>query len=381
MCQTTTAAVLIALLATACSDAAGPEVSTTAMAVAVGDDFSCALTADGRAWCWGNLLTGDTTLPIEVSSTLTFASITAGLDHACALTTAGSAWCWGGNDWGELGDGTRTGRIAPTLVSGAPTLASISAGYRHTCGLSADGTAWCWGSNELGQLGTGGPDSSLVPVAVNTTERFAALAAGGPMTCALRADGAPFCWGAADVYEIGQTGTETCQGTPCRKTPSPVDGTLRFRAIGAGGTHGCGVTTGGQVNCWGLNHRGQLGADSVGGTCFGYQCTPVPVPIKSTLTFGTVVPGNAGTCALSSDGAAWCWGEGAYAPGGASPFNSTPLAIPTGLRFTMVAASQVHACGRTSAGAVYCWGVGTYGQLGNGGRAMATIPVRAALPE
>jgi alpha-tubulin suppressor-like RCC1 family protein len=45
-----------------------------------------------------------------------FAEISAGWEHSCAVTAAGAAYCWGNRLGGQLGDGTRTTRVVPTRV-------------------------------------------------------------------------------------------------------------------------------------------------------------------------------------------------------------------------------------------------------------------------
>src|SRR5262249_779756 len=44
--------------------------------------------------------------------------ISTGLSHSCALTNTGALKCWGRNSEGQLGDGTKTIRLAPVDVSG-----------------------------------------------------------------------------------------------------------------------------------------------------------------------------------------------------------------------------------------------------------------------
>ncbi len=39
-----------------------------------------------------------------------------GRNSTCGLTTDGSIYCWGANYTGQLGDGTLTDRLTPTLV-------------------------------------------------------------------------------------------------------------------------------------------------------------------------------------------------------------------------------------------------------------------------
>jgi len=45
-------------------------------------------------------------------------AIAAGDEHTCALLTSGKVKCWGRNSGGELGDNTTTDRYTPVFVSG-----------------------------------------------------------------------------------------------------------------------------------------------------------------------------------------------------------------------------------------------------------------------
>ncbi|HXI34300.1 MAG TPA: Ig-like domain-containing protein [Gemmatimonadales bacterium] len=94
-------------------------------------------------------------------------------------------------------------------------------------------------------------------------------------------------------------------------------------------------------------------------------------PTIAALTFGTVLSaGNAGGCATSSAGLAYCWGGGPYGQlgGGSVVNNSTvPRLVDRSLTFTQLAAATIgHACGLTPAGDAYCWGLNNEGQVGNG---------------
>src|SRR5436305_740715 len=62
-----------------------------------------------------NTLTTSTT-PVQTASlTSGVTALAAGQEHSCAILD-GSAWCWGHNFFGELGDGTKTNRPAPTSI-------------------------------------------------------------------------------------------------------------------------------------------------------------------------------------------------------------------------------------------------------------------------
>ena len=81
------------------------------------------------------------------------------------VATAGMAYCWGYKNGGQLGDGTTTDRLTPTLVIGGHAWASISAGssQQHTCAETTAGDLYCWGENTWGQLGDGTTTNSTVP--------------------------------------------------------------------------------------------------------------------------------------------------------------------------------------------------------------------------
>ncbi len=151
-----------------------------------GTDHECGLTAGREIYCWGwnsdgragpARRDGAPATPIVLPGGATPVALTAGGDdtdglmgHSCALSAAGEAFCWGNNTFGQLGDGTTETRPNPMPVSGGHRFTQLSAGAAHTCGVTGAGELYCWGRNSSGQLGDGDRGAgklSAIPVRVS----------------------------------------------------------------------------------------------------------------------------------------------------------------------------------------------------------------------
>ena len=275
-----------------------------------GELSTCGLTTLGTAYCWGENASGQlgdgggaTTTnrltPALVAGGVTFASLTAGYYHACGLTTGGAAYCWGYGLSGQLGDGTMTDhRSSPAPVTGGLVFATLTGGYWHTCGLTAQGVAYCWGNNNWGQLGdsTRTTHSTVGPVAAGVV--FAKLAAGGRHSCGLSTAGAAYCWGWNGFGQLGD-GTTITRLTP---VPVVVSAGLVFVSIATGWYHTCGLTAGGAAYCWGFNVHGQLGDGTM-------TDRARPTAVAGGLVFTNLAAGVDHTCGMTTGGAAYCWGS------------------------------------------------------------------------
>ena len=99
---------------------------------------------------------------------------------------------WGANDAGQLGDGTTTNRLSPTL-STLTNVVGIAAGGAHSLAIKNDGSVWAWGANGFGQLGIGSTANSLVPVQVMSLGTGVGLiSAGESHSMAVKAGGTLF---------------------------------------------------------------------------------------------------------------------------------------------------------------------------------------------
>lgn len=324
--------------------------------------------------------------PGESAAPVRYASVYAGGAHSCGLTETGRAYCWGSDAFGKLGRGVVrwwTSAAAPGPVVGDQRFIQLALSGDHTCGLVADGSAWCWGYNLYGQLGNGelDRDDTLAfasgvpqPARVKSAVAFDTLVTSAFSTCALDVEGAAYCWGWNVFGELGIGAVGERLGVDVRAEPVAVAGGLRFRMLSRGIFHLCGVTYEGLAYCWGLNNRGQLGND-VAEPC-QWACSSRPVPVNTDLEFTAIAGGFEHTCALTSDGRAYCWGgNGGGVLGNDSLERSiTPVPVSTDLRFVSITSSSGHVCALTASGNAYCWGGNDYGQLGRGERNFVANP-------
>jgi hypothetical protein len=130
--------------------------------------------------------------------------------------------------------------------------------------------------------------------------------------------------------------------------------------------HACGVTTAGDVYCWGANSSRQVGTAAGDPACEPFNCHMAPVPVLAGQTFTQVVTGSLHSCALETGGAAWCWGRGEMIGAGVPPDPGGwgPLAVSGGHAFVTLTAGGGHTCGLTAAAQAYCWGINSDGQTG-----------------
>jgi alpha-tubulin suppressor-like RCC1 family protein len=290
-----------------------------AVAVATGIRYSCAVTSNGRVWCWGeggfgqlgNSAENDSSTPVRVSGIDDAIDVTTGGGQACALRSNGRIACWGIGQSGQLGNGvmyvSTVGSSTPVAVSDIADAVAISSGWNHTCALRPDRTVWCWGRNgagseqRYGAIGDGTLEDRSTPVQVVGIDNATSISMGGWSSCALLADRSVMCWG---YGERGGLGNGDNSNSPVPVQVSGLDDAVQ---VSVGGWHACALRPNDRIACWGANSLGsgygQLGSGD-------REDHNVPVPVVGVNDATRIGAAGFSTCAIRAGGSVWCWGPG-----------------------------------------------------------------------
>lgn len=267
-----------------------------------GDQFSCAVRADGTLWCWGLGDRGRTglgdlvtrTSPTQVGSATTWRNVSAGGNVACATRSDGTLWCWGYGVNGATAQGADTSnKLVPTQVGTDVDWATTSAGNNHGCAIKTSGTLWCWGANGEGHFGVGDVTDRYVPTQVGAVSTWVTVTAGSAHTCATRSDSTLWCAGRGAEGQLGD-------GTSAQRN-AYVQVPGAWSTVSTNYLSTCAIKTEGTLWCWGYNTYGGLG---VGDT----TNRPSPTQVGIATTWSAVSVNWYSGCATRTDRTLWCWG-------------------------------------------------------------------------
>ena len=349
---------------------------------------NCAVLDNGDLKCWGSGSSGqlghgaNTNLnappstAIDLGTGRTAVAVATGVHFTCAILDNGDLKCWGRDFEGQLGDGgTATDINTPSSTAidlgTGRTAVAVSAGYYHACAVLDNGELKCWGKDDYGQLGNGPGSTSTITAPSSTgidlgTGRTAvAVSAGEGHTCAILDNGDLKCWGWDNYGQLGYGNSDTDLDAP---SATAVDlGTGRTAvAVAAGFSTTCAILDNGELKCWG------------GTTAWvNYDGNPVSIDLGTGRTAVAVHPGNQHICVILDNSDLKCWGNddvGALGNGagdndynGPSSTGNTAVNLGSGRTAVAVAAGSYHACALLDNGDAKCWGRNLFGQIGHGG--------------
>lgn len=310
------------------------EGSSGALGVALGSDFGCLVFSNGVS-CWGandhgQLGNGTKVLSaalVAVIGISNVSQITVGDHFACSTDSNRDTYCWGQNSSGQLG--ISAGVDQPTRIpTGATSSAYISAGTNNLCALKLTGEILCVGDSTSGQSGY--LSTSAIPLTNSTASNLSKVSAGADTSCAIDSNGLLQCWGAL-------------------KPISTYGGTFSDVSVGNGSA--CAVTSEKKLLCWGSNSAGQLG-DGSNRTSMSLVSVS-----NSTASFEKVSVGYKHSCAVTSDGLVYCWGDNSHLQLGSTGADSkVPKVVPGIATATSVAVGDYHSCAQQTNGSITCWG-------------------------
>lgn len=333
-------------------------------------------------------------------------TLTAIRQHTCAVTDDGKVWCWGKGPRGELGDGTMEDRGVPVPVRGLPGPALMAtAGYAHTCALLGEGQVYCWGDNTGGQTA---PDSTDNPVTeprlLVSPVAFTNVFAGQGHTCGLTADATVYCWGNTAAGQCGVDPSDAFQ-----VGPTQIPGLDHVSTVVTVKNHLCAVRTEDPtLVCWGSNQYlegtddGTIPAGKIigklgpGAVAMKFSTAPVAVDLgKKVVAAGMSYES---TYAVTEDGMVYAWGYNGAAQhqlgSGLSDLDvstPTPVLVDAGtplanaVELARSDGSDLCAKVRDTADSSHyvCWGENDFGELALGipGYKIVPFAMTTVLPE
>ena len=167
-----------------------------------------------------------------------------------------------------------------------------------------------------------------------------------------------------DVVDAGIADVVAVDSAPlpieCKEPPCAVALTTTLAATSSLEEGYCALLDDGAVACWGANAEGQLGSPETIGD------SPVPVRVSGLSKVTTLDH----TCAVDSDGLAFCWGRGPFlqSEASAATVEGSPVRLPLPGPATKVAFSNWIGvgCALLRDRSLVCWGSNGALQLGEG---------------
>ncbi len=128
------------------------------------------------------------------------------------------------------------------------------------------------------------------------------------------------------------------------------------------------------VDAAGLVRAVGPGSAEISAVVDGIQSNHVSLSVLVMPPIVQLSAGHTRTCAVATDGDAYCWGLAIFGGGETVPAGDAPVRLGGGHQWSRITVGGGHTCALTTAGAAYCFGRNIGGQLGNGTNVDAQQP-------
>ena len=407
------------------------------IAVSAGSSHVLAIRSDNTLWSWGSNNNGQlgsgtapATLPTRSSpvqvgtSSWTFVNAFNNFSHA--ITTTNQLFGWGFNNWGQVGDSSRTHRSAPQSISAIATpgdgssnltnsWTSVSAGASNVVALQNNGYIATWGANTNDTLTTFyAPDqlnygtfSRSRPVLITTDNTFNSSDIGSWTLVRARTAGRHYGIRAntlvdtnfASTLPIAQSNVVNVTTINGGDTTFILDSSGNLYSAGASSNgvrgdgdpasssegfygriatninyipdvkedHMAAIDSSGSLFMWGQNSSGELGRNNQTNFSHFAQVAAISSPVQIGIgsSWKSVSVGQRHNLAIRSDNKLFGWGRDSLGQL-ATPNGRDVLALPTQIgtaNYKRVAAGREHSLAIGSDDKLYAWGSESLGQV------------------
>lgn len=253
--------------------------------IAAGDDSSYARLDDGTMFAWGNPADGrlgigsvpdgqNVSWPTQVGGV--WSDVSAGDRFALALSRSRQLYGFGANDQGQLGIGTQTDELRPTVILPDSDWTEISAGAGYAFAIRA-GQLYGWGNNEYGQVGIGAAsDPVRRATRVGTRSDWASVSAGRgyagpsgfseytPASAGIDSEGTMYLWGSNATALLGNGEEGLDRNLVAAPERVPQQDGAGWREVAVGGEHAVALHDTGNIYTWGSDRQNRSGGRPTG---------------------------------------------------------------------------------------------------------------------
>lgn len=176
-----------------------------------GTVMTCGLNKDGEL---GNGETGgSSSTPVLVPGLSNVVEVSAGQGVSCARTASGAVFDWGNDSEGQVGNGVFEPAVPTPYeapLPGASTQISCGGNVQRNgteLAILQGGGVYGWGADQKGQLGDGQTENKASPTPASVTSKLGLIhvVSLGECSLGLNAEGDVYAWGSNERHTLGTT--------------------------------------------------------------------------------------------------------------------------------------------------------------------------------